>query len=1083
LSMRQQIPQGNVAPVLPPHVAPAMEHYQTPFSTQGSSSDRLPPTTFNPYSSSTPQAAAQPANYSAAPSSSFYIQPSSRPAFESSPRSSFSKTPQPPVSPFSPPYVNRQDTPSRSYTFGASVGPPRCELVPRSQPAFSSYVPAPQVNAGQMPQGYPFYNIEQRPPRASPDTALYPYQKDGRNSSQKPAIPPPLATVRAPVSHLPALADGSSYRTQNLPHTTSGRGAPLKEKIEHLPPQNTFSALPVDHQMEKNYNKAWNKLDMRSFPSNPVNAHQIPTGSSRIDPAHIPRPIFKGPEEALTQIGGKQLSTDRYIAPPSSLSAFTIIDKGSSSCRFMRMTLGQIPALLETLNASCLPLGLIAQPFADLGPEEAPFPQIDLTHTGVDNLSAEDGDGGPIRCLRCRAYINPFMQWESGQTVCVCNFCHYNFKVPSYYLDLLERTYTSFPKDPRNARHELSYGSVDFVAPEEFSETIGQPPRFCFIIESTYAARSTNLTNCALTAIQQVISLSPDPATEITIITFDETVQFYQMDTNKDPALSKLLIVSDIDEPFSPAPESLLCINIEKHRDALKELLQSIPSYFKDVSPSHSAGNAALMAAVDLLSKRGGGVIVMLIASMPDVGIGAYSHIKEEGKSFDELQQVPFYKEIMKKCQKQAISVDYMCFPIRNSAMNLYSMGWISRQTGGKVIYTRNFNWNRDYDKFYYDIHRSLFRPSGFDVTLKLRCSKGISVSKLYSSFQGSEILYSYSSFKIPRLDGDTALFFDLKLEEALTDIKHAFFQCACLYTHFSGKRYIRVQTLALPIASSLSTIFRYADIDSVVSLVLRRAATDVLKGKSSWKETLITAVVDILFAYRYNCTNTVSVGQLFLPDSLKLLPIYVSAILKHAALRDACSRDERIWYLFYFLTIPPMNALILLYPRVFPIHRSFSRRKAEITNSSLVGKPTEISTLLYFPETIPSKGDCLTTDGVYLLDCGNLVLLYIGADVSSTYLSELLESTSSVDPTSSSYILKTQPENCAGAIVHQMIQQIRLERKSLGFPQFKLVFANSLDEEIVYSALIEDNIGAMPTYVEFLSQLHRNVITKIRET
>lgn len=33
------------------------------------------------------------------------------------------------------------------------------------------------------------------------------------------------------------------------------------------------------------------------------------------------------------------------------------------------------------------------------------------------------GEGGPVRCSRCKAYINPFMKFIDQGRKFICNFC------------------------------------------------------------------------------------------------------------------------------------------------------------------------------------------------------------------------------------------------------------------------------------------------------------------------------------------------------------------------------------------------------------------------------------------------------------------------------------------------------------------------------------------------------------------------------------------------------------------------------------------------------------------------------------
>merc|ERR1711892_1482276 len=49
-----------------------------------------------------------------------------------------------------------------------------------------------------------------------------------------------------------------------------------------------------------------------------------------------------------------------------------------------------------------VPLGLVMSPLAEVAPGEYPPPVVNL------------GDLGPVRCLRCKAYMSPFMTFTDG---------------------------------------------------------------------------------------------------------------------------------------------------------------------------------------------------------------------------------------------------------------------------------------------------------------------------------------------------------------------------------------------------------------------------------------------------------------------------------------------------------------------------------------------------------------------------------------------------------------------------------------------------------------------------------------------
>jgi protein transport protein SEC24 len=52
-----------------------------------------------------------------------------------------------------------------------------------------------------------------------------------------------------------------------------------------------------------------------------------------------------------------------------------------------------------------------------------------------------------------------------------------------------------------------------------------------------------------------------------------------------------------------------------------------------------------------------------------------------------------------------------------------------------------------------------------------------------------------------------------------------------------------------------------------------------------SIKESIITQAANMLACYRKNCAQSTAAGQLILPETLKLLPVYICSLIKSDAL------------------------------------------------------------------------------------------------------------------------------------------------------------------------------------------------------
>lgn len=201
--------------------------------------------------------------------------------------------------------------------------------------------------------------------------------------------------------------------------------------------------------------------------------------------------------------------------PPLVTTDFITVDQGNASPRFMRSTMYNVPVnsdmmkqvkymawlyevllrserlmLHGTLVASepsncgvhfqaAVPFALVISPMAELLEEEHPPPLVDF------------GELGPVRCIRCKAYMCPNMQFFDGGRRFVCLLCKastegkpffhtpcwflieptssmnffFAFSVPGEYFQHLDHTGL---RTDRYERAELMLGAYDIIATKEY---------------------------------------------------------------------------------------------------------------------------------------------------------------------------------------------------------------------------------------------------------------------------------------------------------------------------------------------------------------------------------------------------------------------------------------------------------------------------------------------------------------------------------------------------------------------------------------------------------------------------------------
>ena len=126
----------------------------------------------------------------------------------------------------------------------------------------------------------------------------------------------------------------------------------------------------------------------------------------------------------------------------------------------MRSVTYTMPTSSSVASSAAMPLGVIVTPFAEQGEGEE---EVQLVNAGND---------GPLRCQRCRAYINCHVRFVSGGNQYVCSVCRFVNDVPQSYYSPLNANGT---RHDFIARPELSRGSVDFVATSAYMSRTPAP--------------------------------------------------------------------------------------------------------------------------------------------------------------------------------------------------------------------------------------------------------------------------------------------------------------------------------------------------------------------------------------------------------------------------------------------------------------------------------------------------------------------------------------------------------------------------------------------------------------------------------
>jgi protein transport protein SEC24 len=130
----------------------------------------------------------------------------------------------------------------------------------------------------------------------------------------------------------------------------------------------------------------------------------------RLDPDQMPNPI-QVMSENQRNVGGVFSTLQVGQVPPLVTTDFVTQDQGNSGPRYIRSTMYNVPANTDMMKQSAVPFALVISPFARTVEGEMSPPIVDF------------GEIGPIRCVRCKAYMSPHMQFIDAGRRFQCLLC------------------------------------------------------------------------------------------------------------------------------------------------------------------------------------------------------------------------------------------------------------------------------------------------------------------------------------------------------------------------------------------------------------------------------------------------------------------------------------------------------------------------------------------------------------------------------------------------------------------------------------------------------------------------------------
>ncbi|XP_054623135.1 protein transport protein Sec24C isoform X4 [Dunckerocampus dactyliophorus] len=1062
-----QISSGSPSATAPGYAPPqsAQPPVSTSFSAPPPSSyTQAPPPTSSPPTEQPPQPSvpAAPLQYYGGPPPSQQpfnssLPPTSQQQF-ASPALPSPSTQQPfPLSSYSAPLPTQAPSPS--------VSQPQ-QPFPPSQPVFSSAPPPvsqPSFTPGQgsfpprvpPPSSQPgSYPLPGPPPTSSPSGQypgpMPPQQQPG------PSQPPPFPS--GPFPTRPQMPPTSMHQSNHLPPGPQGLPGPPGPMQQQQQQHPTLQpGMPGVYPPQQNGAFGQVRGPQPGYPSPypgqpnygaPAPAPApAPPGQKRLDPDSIPSPIqvieddkAKSTEPFTTGVRGQ--------APPLVTTNFQVKDQGNASPRFIRCTAYNMPCTADMAKQSQVPLAAVIKPLATLPPDETPPYLVD------------HGEGGPVRCNRCKAYMCPYMQFIEGGRRFQCGFCSCVTEVPLHYFQHLDHT---GKRVDFYDRPELSLGSYEFQATVDYCKNnkLPQPPAYIFVIDVSYNAVKSGMVSIVCQELKTLLDHLPrenpdaDSVVRVGFVTYNKVLHFYNVKSSL--AQPQMLVVSDVSDMFVPLLDGFL-VNVNESRLVIESLLDHIPEMFADTRETETVFGPVIQAGLEALKAADcAGKLFVFHTSLPIAEAPGKLKNRDDKKLIGTDKekslfqpQATSYNMLAKQCVAQGCCVDLFLFP--NQYVDVATLSVVPISTGGSVYKYTYFEAQSDQERFLNDLRRDVQKPVGFDAVMRVRTSTGIRATDFFGSF----FMSNTTDVELAGLDCDKAVTVEFKHDDKLSEETGALVQCAVLYTSCGGQRRLRIHNMAVNCCSQLADVYRNCETDTIINFLSKYAYRGILNNSTkAVRDTLVNQCAQILGCYRKNCANPSSVGQLILPECMKLLPVYLNCVLKSDVLLPGAdvSLDDRAYLRQLISCMDVAETHVFFYPRLLPLMK--------LESGSL-------------PMAVRDSEERLSKGGVYLLETGLHLFLWVGANAQQELLLNIF-GTSSFSQINSTMTSLPVLDNPFSQRLREIVDSFRAQRSR--YMKLMVVKQEDRSELIFRHFLVEDkSASGGASYVDFLCHMHKEI-------
>lgn len=712
------------------------------------------------------------------------------------------------------------------------------------------------------------------------------------------------------------------------------------------------------------------------------------------------------------------------------------LDAFNSPSNFLRATCSTLPNSVSGKQKTNVPLGMVLQPLA-------PGAEVPTVNMGPV--------GSIVRCKNCRTYVNPFIQWEANGRRWTCNLCGHVQQTPDNFYSNLDE---SGKRTDRFDRAELSRGAVEYIAPAEYMVRPPQPPVFMFVIDVSYTSVRFGVLDAVIAGIKEAIASAKMPGDgrlQVGIMTFDTSLHFYNLNPNQ--STPQMFVVADLEDIFLPLPDDIL-VNANDSESSILNLLDQLPTMFKETTVNESCMGSAIKGAY-MAMKHIGGKMLVFSACIPSIGDFALKSSRENNRLLGTDREVELLrpvseglKEFAVELTRSQISVELFVAP--QAYTDLASIAPIANFTGGDVRYYGGFQLQQHGLKLKSELVHVLTRYMGWEAVMRVRVSRGWKITNFFGHYylRGTDLLV------VPNCHADQTFAISVDLEDNANPDPIMCVQSALLYTNCDGERRIRVHTWAAVTSPNFTDVVNSVDVQATITLLSHIALS----------QSLQTTLSDGRNKLQQHCQQIVQTNNVSNAETLQFLPLYIMGMLKSPAFRSTndLTADLRTFIWCRLATLSVSQLASYFYPRMFGLHDMDETCGVADAEGRVV-----------LPTMMSLTSESLTQDGIYLLEDGESILIWIGRAADANFLQNVfgMPSFDQFDSNMAGDILGTRGDPLSNR-VGSIIQQVREER-FVPYLQLHVIRHGEPKETKFFASLIEDRtMGMQSTYAEFLQRM-----------